>query len=247
MVTSLLNLQAINTSFSLKDRIYSALRESILDMNIYALPGPARLDERQLAEDLGVSRTPLREALARLEQEGFVRTVPRKGVFVVRRNKAEILEIITVWAALEAMAARLAAERATDEEIASLRRMFSTFDGETVEAKIDEYSETNLRFHQTILALGRCELLEKMAGNLLIHMRWIRMRTIAEDHRAVRSIIDHTNIIDAIERRDAELAERLARQHALDLAKHVERHATYLDEAAETIIAAPKLRGLDQE
>ncbi|MGH6945946.1 MAG: GntR family transcriptional regulator [Kiloniellales bacterium] len=247
MVTSLLNLQAINTSFSLKDRIYSALRESILKMNIYALPGPARLDERQLAEDLGVSRTPLREALARLEQEGFVRTVPRKGVFVVRRSKAEILEIITVWAALEAMAARLAAERATDDEIASLRRMFSTFDGDTVEAKIDEYSDTNLRFHQTILALGRCDLLVKIAGNLLVHMRWIRMRTIGEDHRAVQSIIDHTNIIEAIERRDPELAERLARQHALDLAEHVERHATYLDETVETIVAAPPLRGLDQE
>ncbi len=83
-------VQPIDLSFSLKDQVYDALKATIAGMNIYAGTGEPRLDERQLSEDLGVSRTPVREALARLEQEGLVRTVPRRGVFVVRKTKTEI-------------------------------------------------------------------------------------------------------------------------------------------------------------
>jgi len=115
---------------SLKDRTYDALKQAITTMDIYASPDEPRLDERLLSEQLGVSRTPIREAIARLEQEGLVRIVPRRGVFVVRKPKREILQMITVWAALESMAARLITLHATDAEIASLRTLFATPDGE---------------------------------------------------------------------------------------------------------------------
>ena len=229
MATVRANVQPIDVAVSLTDKTYDALKAAITSMNIYDAPGEPRLDERQLAADLGVSRTPIREAIARLEQEGFVRIEPRRGVFIVRKTKREVLEMITVWAALEGMAARLVTERASDAEIATLREMFATFEGGQVEAKIDEYSETNISFHQALLRLGKCDLLNRIAENLFIHMRSIRMRTIAEDHRASRSIIDHMNIIEALERRDTELAERLARQHTLDLGAHVERNVDYLD------------------
>ena len=178
----------------LKDRTYLALKEAIAAKNIYAESEELRLDERQLCEDLGVSRTPVREALARLEQEGFVRTEPRRGVYVVRKTKAEIIEMITVWAALESMAARLITERASDDEIKSLRRMFGAFDGAAT-ARIDEYSDTNIKFHQALLGLSKCSLISDMTEYLFIHMRSIRMRTIGEDDRARRSIIDHINIV----------------------------------------------------
>ena len=136
----------------LKERVYEALKELIGSMDVYANRSaePPRLDERALAEQLGVSRTPVREAISRLEQEGLVRNIPRRGAFVVRKSKEEILELIDVWAALESMAARLATSRASDQEIAKLREMFSTFDN-SVEARahIDEYSDTNIEFHQT--------------------------------------------------------------------------------------------------
>ncbi len=222
-------VQPIELNFSLKDKTYEALKKALSEMNIYAEPEEPRLDERQLAEDLGVSRTPIREAIARLEQEGFVRVAPRKGVYVVRKSKQEILEMITVWAALESMAARLITLHATDAEIATLRSLFATFENNQVQAKIDEYSETNIRFHQALLKMSHCELLTEMTENLFIHMRSIRMRTISEDNRAKRSIIDHMNIVEALERRDTELAERLARQHTLDLAAHVARNVHYLD------------------
>ncbi len=222
-------IQPIDAGFSLKDRIYDSLKQAITSMNIYAQPGEPRLDERRLAEDLGVSRTPLREAIARLEQEGFVRTVPRRGVFVVRKTKQDILEMIIVWAALESMAARLITLHASDQELSSLRTLFATFRDNQIQANIDEYSEANIRFHQAILRLGHCELLNGMTENLFIHMRSIRMRTISEDDRASRSIIDHMNIIEALEQRDTELAERLVRQHTLDLGAHVEKNVHYLD------------------
>src|SRR5208282_318585 len=206
MPSAKLNVQPIEVNFVLKDKIYDALKRAITAMNIYAEPGEPRLDERQLSLELGVSRTPIREAIARLEQEGLVRTVPRKGVFVVRKNKRQILEMITAWAALESMAARLATERASDAEIASLREMFATFERGRIGAHIDEYSETNIAFHLAILRMSRCELLWQMAENLFIHMRAIRRKTIHENDRAERSIIDHLAIIQALERRDAELA-----------------------------------------
>ena len=77
-------------------------------MDIYGHRGEIRLDERQPPQDMGVSRTPIREALSVLEQEGFVRSVPRRGIVVVRKSKREVIEMITVWAAIESMAARLA-------------------------------------------------------------------------------------------------------------------------------------------
>jgi DNA-binding GntR family transcriptional regulator len=233
MALAATNIQPILEAVSLKDRTYDALKNAITTVNIYDSASELRLDERQLSNDLGVSRTPIREAIARLEQEGLVRIAPRRGVFVIRKPKHEILQMITVWAALESMAARLITQNASDGDIASLRALFATGQGlrqgSTGEAHIDEYSERNIAFHQAIIKLSDCPLLIDMAENLFIHMRAIRAQTIAEDDRASRSIIDHMNIIEALEQRDTELAERLTRQHTLDLATHVEQNVHYLD------------------
>ena len=224
-----LALQAIDAGLSITDLTYQALKQAITAMNIYDSAEDLRLDERRLAEDLGVSRTPIREAIVRLELEGLVRTVPRRGTFVVRKSKKEVLEIITVWAALESMAARLITLHARDEEIASLRKIFATFQNGRLEAHLDEYSEANIQFHQRIIEMSGCELLRKTADTLLIHMGAIRRRTIGDDARVTRSIIDHMHIIEALEQRETELAERLVRQHALDLATHVAQNVHYLD------------------
>jgi DNA-binding GntR family transcriptional regulator len=229
MATVSLALKPVDGGFVLKDRIYEELKTAIISVDIYADSEEHRLDERQLSEDLGVSRTPIREALCRLENEGFVRTIPRRGAFVARKTKNEILDMITVWAALESMAARLITERASDEKIATLRKMFATFEDSQVQANIDEYSDTNVNFHQALFNLSDCDLLKQMTQNLFLHLRSIRMRTISEDNRASRSIIDHMHIIEALEARDTDLAERLVRQHTLDLAAHVEKNVDWLD------------------
>ena len=99
------------------------LRAAIMEMDIYSPDANLRLEERQLAEQLQISRTPVREALAQLEREGFVEIKPRKGVFVRPKTLPEVLEIVTVWAALESMAARLVTQVATDQQLSSLRKL----------------------------------------------------------------------------------------------------------------------------
>lgn len=230
MATEQFQLRSLKTNVALKAKVYTALKEAIANMDIYGRGDALKLDEHYLAQKLGVSRTPVREALSRLEQEGLVQMIPRRGAFVIRRTKKEILEVIAVWAALESMAARLATRVATDEEIARLREMFVDF-GEPgrPRARIDEYSDTNIRFHQAIIALSGNSLLIRLADAPLLHMRAIRARTIGERDRASRSIIDHMHIIEAIEARDPDLAERLVREHSFGLADHVEKYVDYLD------------------
>lgn len=224
-----LKVRPLDTGATFKAQAYAALRKAVTEMDIYDHPGDIRLDERELCAALGVSRTPIREALNLLEQEGLVRSQPRQGVFVVKKTKREILESITVWGALEGMAALLATQRATDKEIASLRRLFREFDDGRPAEHLNEYSDANIAFHQTIIRLGRCQLITDITENLFIHVRAIRKITIGQEDRADRSIADHFRIIEALEKRDGDLAERLVREHTLGLAAHVERHGDFLE------------------
>ena len=224
-----LRLAPIASEPNFTEKAYAALKDVITRMDLYGSRAEIRLDERQLAADLGVSRTPVREALAQLEREGFVRSIPRRGIYVVRKTRSEVIELITAWAALEGMAARLATQNASDPEIAVLRQMFATFEAGAEQAKLDEYSEVNIEFHQTIIRMSHNQVLIDMAENLFTHMRMIRRKTIGEKDRAHRSIHDHMNIIEAIEARDPERAEQLTREHALGLARHVAQFADYLD------------------
>ena len=216
-------------SMSLRDQAYALLKDAIAATDIYSRREALRLDERELMQALGVSRTPIREALSILEQEGFVRTLPRRGIFIVRKSKREIIEMIQEWAAHESMSARLATLHAPDGEIAKLRHLFDEFQNSPPAEHIGEYSDANIAFHQMIIRLGGSQLIADATKNLFIHVRAIRKATISQDNRAARSIIDHLKIIEALERRDTELAERLTRQHTLDLAAHVERHCDFLD------------------
>lgn len=209
-----------------KAKAYKALKRAIIDMDIYSSPEQAWIDERQLSEQLGVSRTPVREAILMLEQQGFVKSMPRRGIMVIKKTKREVIEMIQVWAALEGMAARLVTQRASDAEIARLRLLFREFNSShKPEDFLSEYSTANIRFHQAIIELTGSALLVEMTENLLLHVRGIRQITIGRDDRAARSIEDHLKIIEALERRDTELAEKLARDHTLGLAKYVEEHS----------------------
>jgi DNA-binding GntR family transcriptional regulator len=222
-------VEPITSPASFKSRAYTALKNVIVSLDVYRERSEVRLDERRLAQDFGISRTPVREAMAQLEREGFVRSVPRRGIYVVRKTKREVIEMITAWAALESMAARLITENAGDDDISSLRTMFSTFENGELHARLDEYSEVNIEFHQTIIRMSRNSVLIALAENLFTHMRMIRMRTIGEKDRADRSIHDHMHIIKALEARDTARAEELVRTHALGLAEHVAKYADYLD------------------
>jgi DNA-binding GntR family transcriptional regulator len=225
--TAPLALAPLNAT-SLRDQAYALLKNAIADTDIYDPNQELRLDEKQLTAALGVSRTPIREALSLLEQEGFIRTLPRRGIYIVRKSKREMIEMIQMWAALESMAARLATQRATDAEIGKLRHLFDEFRNSPPSERLDEYSDANIAFHTAVIALGGSRTIIDATRNLLMHVRAIRRATISQSDRAARSIIDHLKIIEALERRDTELAEKLTRQHTLDLAAHVEQYCDFL-------------------
>ncbi len=218
-------LESLTEPPAFKNKVYDALKKAVTEMDIYSTSEPQWIDERRISEMLGVSRTPVREALAMLQREGFVTPVPRKGIIVVRKTKREVIEMVQAWAALESIAARLITLHASDDDIAELRRLFVFFDDAHRPSEyLSEYSKANLDFHQALIRLSGSALLVDMTANLLLHVRGIRQITIGRDDRTSQSIVDHLAIIEAIERRDTAKAEDLSREHTLGLARYVERH-----------------------
>ena len=222
-------LSPIAESFTLKDHTFKVLRAAILEMDIYRPDADLRLDERQMAERLGISRTPIREALARLAQDGLVDIVPRKGVFVQRKSREEILEMVVTWAALESMAARLATVHASKAQLDALRKFAMKHSSDAVRADLEEYSDANIKVHQTILELSGCSLLRKTADGLFTHMQAIRRRAMGESDRARRSVVDHMEIIEALAARDGDLASRRVREHTMRLHDHISKTWTRLE------------------
>jgi len=223
-----LRIEPLDIGLGLRKQACEAIKRAIMDMDIYGHAEEIRLDERQLGEDLGVSRTPIREALSVLEQEGFVRSIPRRGIVVVRKSKREIVETITVWAAIESMAARIAATAASSAEIAELTDLMDAFE-EDPTGHLTEYSDANMEFHRAIIRLGGIGLMSSLTDTLFIHMRAVRAVTMTQDNRAQRSLADHRAIIAALRKRDPDLASRLVREHTMGLAAHVERFGDFLD------------------
>lgn len=224
MPNTVLKIRPIAETASLSSLIYDQLKSAITNMDLYNPEAELKLDERGLSEQFGASRTPIREALMRLDQDGLVKILPRRGIVIVRKTKLEILEMITVWAALESMAARLACDVASDNEIAALKRLAETYDSTRVYQHMSDYSDDNIQFHSTIIRLSRCRLIAEMTDGLFSHVRAIRRRTIHEQDRAERSVRDHGRIVKALVKRDADLASQLVREHTMKLHDHVERH-----------------------
>jgi len=216
----------IQTGESFKNKVYTALKAAIVKMDIYSVSSPIMLDERELSDRLGVSRTPIREAVAMLEQEGFLKVVPRRGILVVRKTQREIIEMIQAWAALESMAVRLITQMPY-ADAGSLRGIFEEFSGEHKPGEhLNEYSSANIAFHQAIIRMSGSQVLADMTENLLLHVRGIRQLMISRRDRAERSLDDHLAIIRAIEKREVEEAVRLSRDHTLGLAAVVEEYGT---------------------
>ena len=217
-----LELKKIETPSKLSEIAYDTLKASLLETDLTHMSDEGRLDERELAERLGVSRTPLREAINRLVMEGFLSVVPRKGIFVVKKSKEEILEILLVRAALEGMAARLAVKYVTEKEIEKMRSIFSSFDPSQMKGQYLKYSDANIEFHELVLETSRCEKLIEMANSLFEHMRWIRFRAVTFEERLPKIHKEHLYIIKALEKKDPDLVEKRMRSHIEGLARYIE-------------------------
>ncbi|MEM6489380.1 MAG: GntR family transcriptional regulator [Pseudomonadota bacterium] len=204
----------------LAEPVYEALKSRIMAIDVYAPDAPRRMDERGLAEQLGTSRTPVRAALGRLEQEGFVETLPRRGVFIRQKSLAEVRQMLEMWAALEAAAARMACARASEAEVDALAAHLATAPA----GRLSEYSEGNIRFHRAVLALSGNPLMIEAGDGLIAHLAAVRRRAAAEPARTERSMIDHGAIVGAIRRREPDVAARSVEAHTARLVAWLSRN-----------------------
>ena len=225
-------LQPLDTCQTLKMKAYHSLKGSIEAMDVYSHRGEIRIDEREISERLGISRTPVREALILLEHEGFVRAVPRRGIVVLRKTRQEIIDLIIAWASLESMAARLFVTHAPDGEIAvlasKLRRTLIA--AEAGDGHALTRANGIIEIHDTFVGAPGCGMIRDMTKNLLVQMRWINNLTgghVVQQTTKVTAM--RHRMAQAIESRDADLASSLIRDHNLDLARHIETCCDFLD------------------
>ena len=194
----------------LRDLVLEALREAIMNGS---LQPRERLMEIQLAEELGVSRTPIREALRKLELEGFIVMVPRKGAFVADISFKDITEVFEIRAALESLAAGLAAERITDEEIEALERNLVAKAEAIAANDLQKLVEVDTNFHETIYQASRNQRLRSIISNLREQIQRFRTQSLSFPGRMKYSLAEHRAIVEAIEARDTHLARQLAQEH----------------------------------
>lgn len=193
---------------TLRDQVLIDLRTRIV--NGYYSPGE-RLREERLAEDFGVSRNPVREALRVVEAEGFIEILPRRGAIVRTPDLDSAQDMFLVRGELETLAARLAAERATPEGVASLRQLLSRAQKATDAEDFAQVSELNSALHLRVTELSGNRWLASIATSLYLHVQWV-FRVSAVD-RAPHSWAEHVQLVDAIAANDPVAAATAARTH----------------------------------
>lgn len=204
-------------------KVFDAVNEHLVRLRA-GLTEPLRVREEALAEQLGVSRTPVREALIRLESAGVVSMQPGRGAVLMPLSDTDYLEWLQIREQLEAVATREATLNASQRDVDRLRALFAPFQpASTGEADDVAYAQANVHFHQDIIRLSGNQLLARIWASFGHLQTSYRRRTIAQLHRRADSLREHLAIIDAIEARDAPRAERLAREHVLTLAAAVKK------------------------
>jgi DNA-binding GntR family transcriptional regulator len=194
----------------LRELVLEAIREAIKNGT---LQPRERLMEIQLADDLGVSRTPVREALRKLEQEGFIVMVPRKGAYVSDLSMKDVADVFEIRAALDGLAGGLAAERITEDELDLMERMLVE-KGEAInQHDIDKLVEADTRFHEAMYMASRNERLSNIISNLREQIQRFRLTSLSVPGRSEDSLKEHRQILEAIQARDIQLARQLAQEH----------------------------------
>ena len=174
-----------------------------------------RLEELQLADRFGVSRTPIREALFQLSAAGLIEQRPRRGTFVAEIGPRRLMEMFDVMAELEAMCARLAARRATPEELAAIRQAHVGCAKAAERGDCDGYYYENEVFHERIRAASRNEFLVEQADTLQKRLKAYRRLQLRARDRLRASFAEHDSIVKAIESGDAEAAADAMRDHVM--------------------------------
>lgn len=194
----------------LRELVFESLREAIIGGQLR--PGE-RMMEIQLAEEMGVSRTPVREAIRKLELEGLVVMIPRKGAYVAGLSLKDITDVFEIRRAVEGLAAELAAERITDDELETLERYLVIIAEQIEEGDLNKVVETDTKFHTLLYQASRNNRLTQIINNLREQIQRFRTTSLAYPGRMKNALEEHRRIVEAISSRDGEQARRIAQEH----------------------------------
>ncbi|HEX2141184.1 MAG TPA: GntR family transcriptional regulator [Candidatus Limnocylindria bacterium] len=195
---------------STADAIHDAVAEGILSR---MLPPGSRLGEERLAALFSVSRTPVREALMRLESENLAARNRRSGLVVADVSAEQILEIYVIREALDGVAARQAAHFHSGADIAALERINDQIERAAAEGAFPRMASLNVEFHTALARASRNQILQRFVDQVHQAVRRFTRTTFSEPGRAQEAVSEHRQIIDAVKAQDEELAERVARAH----------------------------------
>jgi DNA-binding GntR family transcriptional regulator len=206
-----LSLQVGRVAAPLREQVLDVLRRAIVEQH---LPPGHRLIERELVEQIGVSRTTVREVLRELAAEGLVTTVPQKGAIVAVPSAQEAAELYEVRAALEALAARRFVEHASPEEVAELRAALAEIEQVTVDSgDIRAMLQAKDRFYDVLLRGSGNRAVHEILAGLKARVGLLRTSSLSQPGRAKRSVAEIRAIVEAIDERDAEAAARACAFH----------------------------------
>ena len=194
----------------LREVVCESLREAI---RTGILKPGERIMEIQLAEELGVSRTPVREAIRKLELEGYVVMMPRRGTYVANMSIRDINEIFEIRTALESLSNGLAADHITDEELEHLQRLLVMIGGYIKEGNMEKIVETDIEFHDTMYHAARNNRLVGIISNLRDQLTRFRTLSMSYPGRLEATLEEHRLIVEAIAQGDRKAASRAAERH----------------------------------
>ena len=202
----------MNEYLPLRDVVFNTLRQGILKGELE--PGE-RLMEVQLANRLGVSRTPIREAIRKLELEGLVVMIPRKGAEVAKISEKNLRDVLELRCALEELASELACERMDEEMLEELSSTFTEFQNGIHNMDLTIIAELDEKFHDVIYQATQNQKLIQMINNLREQMYRYRLEYIKDENQRSGIVEDHKLILDALRRKDVETAKKAVREHII--------------------------------
>ena len=200
----------LDTYQPLREVICESLRNAIKNGKLK--PGE-RLMEVQLAEELGISRTPVREAIRKLEQEGYVIMLPRRGTYVSSVSVHDVQEIFEIRTALESLSTGLAARRIENEELEQLQKLLAAIEGYIDKHDIDNIVKTDIEFHDLLYKVSRNERLSGIISNLKEQLSRFRTLSMSYPGRLKETLEEHREMVEAIASGDVEAAREAAERH----------------------------------
>jgi DNA-binding GntR family transcriptional regulator len=212
----------IKNEKTIRRKIYEHLREKLLNGEI---PPHNHLIEAKIAEDLGISRTPVREALHSLELEGLIQSIPRVGYVVKPISEQEVEEICEIRGAIEGLAARWAIEKAHGKLVVELGKNISASEDKVSKGHTKAFVEMDAQFHEIISKFSGSQRLLELAQTLRRHMLRYRVQSIYSVDNVLRAIEGHKGILRAIEKRDLDEVNKAIRYHMEQVKKDVLRYA----------------------